>query len=128
MKRFYDVVVEESDVHKFYKELKSWDSYYDQPVKTQFIRDLSNKEFKQLGDVEWVFRKSKTLDRETLKKNVIRTLRNSDEELDGLLGEDDVRERIRTMFLGSPTDDIDKEFLIRSIDENFDKIFIIEER
>ena len=75
-----------------------------------------------------MFRKSKTLDRETLKKNVIRTLRNSDEELDGLLKEKSFRERMKTLFSGSETDDIDKEFLIKSIDENFDKIFIIEER
>lgn len=131
LRRIYDIVVEDvlPDGTKFTRnfELKSWNGFYPDSIRKQFTKDLQKME--SLESVGWVFNKkgvASTL--ESLKENVIKTLRKSDgSPIDELVDTVEL-EQVQKLFpkLIDEFDESDYlDFLIDKLDEDeiFDTIF-----
>ena len=88
--RIYDIQVEFfEEGQRFIKnlELKNWGKFYPETIKNQFIKDL--QKMNNLGDIQWIFRKTANIaDMTTLKNGVLQALKKADgkpiEELEKL--------------------------------------------
>ena len=78
--RIYDIQVEFFEKgQRFIKnlELKNWGKFYPETIKNQFIKDLQKMD--NLGDIQWIFRKTANIaDMTTLKNGVLQALKKAD--------------------------------------------------
>ena len=60
-----------------FKDWTDWKKWSDDVIRKQFVNDLANPEFSELGKLKWVFRKT-NIDETNLKKNIMKALRKAD--------------------------------------------------
>ena len=74
--RIYDAIVEYAGKTTKY-EMKNWAKWYPSTIKNQFIKDLQKMD--NLGDIQWIFRKTANIaDMTTLKNGVLQALKKAD--------------------------------------------------
>ena len=131
--RIYDIQVEFFEKgQRFIKnlELKNWGKFYPETIKNQFIKDLQKMD--NLGDIQWIFRKTANIaDMTTLKNGVLQALKKADgkpiEEL-GNISLDQVKKLFK-----NESKVINKEnrieFLLKKLEDDkvFNEIFEIVE-
>lgn len=78
--RIYDIEAtffEDGNKITKHLELKNWNNFYPESIKSQFVKDLGAME--KLGDVQWVFNKTDNInDLTILKSKVMGALKNAD--------------------------------------------------
>ena len=102
--RIYDIQVEFFEKgQRFIKnlELKNWGKFYPETIKNQFIKDLQKMD--NLGDIQWIFRKTANIaDMTTLKNGVLQALKKADgkpiEELERLFDNRTIVKKLQTIF------------------------------
>ena len=102
--RIYDIQVEFFEKgQRFIKnlELKNWGKFYPEAIKNQFIKDLQKMD--NLGDIQWIFRKTANIaDMTTLKNGVLQALKKADgkpiEELERLFDNRTIVKKLQTIF------------------------------
>jgi hypothetical protein len=75
--RVYDIVVKDGNktINKELKAWSSWQNWSDEVIRTQFIKDISNPDLKELDELNWIFKKTEGInDIEVLKDKVIGAL------------------------------------------------------
>ena len=82
-------------------ELKNWGKFYPETIKNQFIKDLQKMD--NLGDIQWIFRKTANIaDMTTLKNGVLQALKKADgkpiEELERLFDNRTIVKKLQTIF------------------------------
>lgn len=65
-----------------FKDWTDWKKWSGDVVRKQFVNDLANPDFTELGKVKWVFRKT-NIDEINLKENVLKALRKAEQWLGG---------------------------------------------
>ena len=115
--RIYDIQVEFfEEGKKFIKnlELKNWGKFYPETIKNQFLKDL--QKMNNLGDIQWIFRKTANIaDMTTLKNGVLQALKKADgkpiEELERLFKNNKSIVNLKQLFgneIGEAKDILDK--------------------
>ena len=102
--RIYDIQVEFFEKgQRFIKnlELKNSGKFYPETIKNQFIKDLQKMD--NLGDIQWIFRKTANIaDMTTLKNGVLQALKKADgkpiEELERLFDNRTIVKKLQTIF------------------------------
>ena len=102
--RIYDIQIEFfEEGKKFIKnlELKNWGKFYPETIKNQFLKDL--QKMNNLGDIQWIFRKTANIaDMTTLKNGVLQALKKADgkpiEELERLFKNEDIVKKLKNIF------------------------------
>jgi hypothetical protein len=133
LKRIYDIEYDEildGITHTRRLELKNWDNFYPETVKSQFVKDLQKME--NAGDVQWIFNKTSTItDMQTLKTKVISVLKKADGSPIDELNVISVKqiEKLFPKDVGNITDSNKLRFLLQKLEDNnvFDQIFEIVE-
>ncbi|MEM9389437.1 MAG: fibronectin type III domain-containing protein [Bacteroidota bacterium] len=74
--RKYDIELTDGTQIEF-KDWSDWKSWSDDTFKKQFVNDLANPEFTELGRLKWVFNRT-NIDEVTLKDNILRVLKKAD--------------------------------------------------
>ncbi|MDR2407324.1 MAG: hypothetical protein LBE13_04320, partial [Bacteroidales bacterium] len=133
IKRIYDIEyyeVLDGVPHPRRLELKSWDNFYPETVKSQFVKDLQKME--NAGNIQWIFNKTNTIsDMQTLKAKVISALKKADgspiDEIGDLVNKGEFQSKIK-MWMNISDDVTSSEFVDWLNDSNiFDKIFEVVE-
>ncbi|GIZ16540.1 hypothetical protein [Capnocytophaga catalasegens] len=77
-----------------FKDWSAWANWSNNSFRKQFIPDLTDVDFTELGQKKYIFRANKNINATTLKENVIKALKKADgtpiEELNKLFGEEDI--------------------------------------
>lgn len=132
LKRVYDITFEEiiDELPKIKKlELKNWNNFYPETIKSQLIKDLVKME--ELGDIQWIFNKTDNIpDMSALKTKVLNALKdakgNPIDELEDLFDNPTSLNNVKKVFgedVNSPND-----LLVKlSSNDVFSKIFKVVE-
>ncbi|MFK8299065.1 hypothetical protein ACI76O_11950 [Capnocytophaga cynodegmi] len=130
--RKYDIEMLSGSKLEF-KDWSAWANWSNSSFRKQFIPDLADTDFTELGQKKYIFKANNNINATTLKENVIKALRKADgtpiEELEKLFKGSNqklMKDKFSKIF-GEPIEDPDD--LLKHIEksENFEKIFEIVE-
>ncbi|NJK96355.1 MAG: hypothetical protein HC905_16875 [Bacteroidales bacterium] len=120
--RFYDIV--ENGVKKELKAWTTWQSWSDDVIRKQFVRDLANPDLSKIDELNWVFKKTDGItDVATLKSKVINALKGDLSKIEDAFDEDMVKKLFPTDNTIRRTNYAEK--LIENLDKagNFERVF-----
>ncbi|GET46191.1 hypothetical protein RCZ01_14930 [Capnocytophaga felis] len=128
--RKYDIEMLSGSKLEF-KDWSTWANWSNSSFRKQFIPDLADVNFTELGQKKYIFKANKNIDATTLKENVIKALKKADgtpiEEVDKLFGEEDIFSKKVSKLFGVDIDNA--KDLIQALDDEkiFNQIFEIVE-
>ncbi|MFK8299052.1 hypothetical protein ACI76O_11550 [Capnocytophaga cynodegmi] len=128
--RKYDIEMLSGSKLEF-KDWSAWANWSNSSFRKQFIPDLADTDFTELGQKKYIFKANNNINATTLKENVIKALKKADgtpiDEIQKLFGEEDIFSKKVSKLFG--VDVNNAKDLIQALDDEkiFNQIFEIVE-